>query len=64
MNDGAAAGQSMSHANVHLICERAQSLGGTFAIERAPGGGTRISVRLPLQTVPDPIEEPDRQTVM
>jgi signal transduction histidine kinase len=43
--------------------ERAQSLGGTFAVERAPGGGTRISVGLPLQTVPDAVDEPERQVV-
>jgi signal transduction histidine kinase len=43
--------------------ERAQSLGGTFAVERASGGGTRISVGLPLQTVPDAVDEPERQAV-
>ena len=41
--------------------ERAQSLGGTFAVENAPGGGTRISVGLPLQTVPEAVDEPERQ---
>jgi len=44
--------------------ERAQSLGGTFAVERAPGGGTRISVGLPLQTVPEAVDEPERQVVV
>ena len=41
-----------------------QSLGGTFAVERAPGGGTRISVGLPLQTVPEAVDEPERQVVV
>jgi signal transduction histidine kinase len=41
--------------------ERAQALGGTFAVERAPTGGTRITVGLPLQTVPEALEEPQRQ---
>ena len=44
--------------------ERAQSLGGTFAVERAPGGGTRIAVGLPLQTVPEAVDEPERQVVV
>jgi len=43
--------------------ERAQALGGTFAVESAPGGGTRISVGLPLQTVPEAVDEPERQAV-
>ena len=43
--------------------ERAQSLGGTFAVESAPGGGTRISVGLPLQTVPEAVDEPERRAV-
>jgi signal transduction histidine kinase len=42
--------------------ERAQALGGTFLIENAATGGTRISVTLPLQVaVPDVAEEPERQ---
>ncbi|MCL4499206.1 MAG: hypothetical protein M1335_03055, partial [Chloroflexi bacterium] len=28
--------------------ERAAGLGGTFAIESAPGGGTRVNVSIPL----------------
>jgi signal transduction histidine kinase len=43
--------------------ERAQALGGTFAVESAPGGGTRISVGLPLQTVPEAVDEPERRAV-
>jgi signal transduction histidine kinase len=43
--------------------ERAQAVGGTFAVESAPGGGTRISVGLPLQTVPEVVEELERQAV-
>ena len=43
--------------------ERAQALGGTFAVESAPGGGTRISVALPLQTLPEAVDEPERQAV-
>jgi len=43
--------------------ERAQALGGTFAVESAPGGGTRISVGLPLQTVPEAVDEPERQAM-
>jgi signal transduction histidine kinase len=42
--------------------ERAQALGGTFLIENAATGGTRISVTLPLQVaVPDVADEPERQ---
>ena len=33
--------------------ERAQSLGGTFAITNRPGGGTRISVNLPAHAASD-----------
>jgi signal transduction histidine kinase len=42
--------------------ERAQALGGTFHIENATTGGTRISVTLPLQ-VAEPVttDEPERQ---
>jgi signal transduction histidine kinase len=45
--------------------ERAQATGGTVAVEspHPPGGGTRISVRLPLQTVPEAVDEPERQAV-
>jgi len=44
--------------------ERAQALGGTFLIENAPSGGTRISVTLPLQVaVAASAEEPERQAV-
>jgi signal transduction histidine kinase len=42
--------------------ERAQALGGTFAIENAPSGGTRISVKLPLQMLePASSEGSERQ---
>ena len=41
--------------------ERAQALGGTFQIENAPTGGTRISVALPLQVAVAAAEEPERQ---
>jgi signal transduction histidine kinase len=42
--------------------ERAHALGGTFAIENAPSGGTRISVTLPLQVAaPAVVDEPERQ---
>lgn len=44
--------------------ERAQALGGTFLIEDAATGGTRISVTLPLQLVaPDNSDETERQAV-
>ena len=44
--------------------ERAQALGGTFLIENASTGGTRISVTLPLQVAaPDNVDEPERQAV-
>jgi signal transduction histidine kinase len=42
--------------------ERAQALGGTFAIENAPSGGTRISVAMPLQmAAPETADEAERQ---
>jgi signal transduction histidine kinase len=42
--------------------ERAQGLGGTFQIENATTGGTRISVTLPLQVAqPETTDEPERQ---
>jgi signal transduction histidine kinase len=42
--------------------ERAQALGGTFQIENAATGGTRIAVTLPLQVAEPPAtEEPERQ---
>ena len=34
--------------------ERAEELGGTFVVEAATGGGTRVVARLPLDTVPRP----------
>ena len=40
--------------------ERAQGLGGTFHIENAATGGTRISVTLPLQVV-EPFEADDQE---
>jgi len=44
--------------------ERAQALGGSFLIENAATGGTRISVRLPLQVAAcDTSDEPERQAV-
>ena len=44
--------------------ERAQALGGTFLIEDAATGGTRISVTLPLQVAaPATSDEPERQAV-
>jgi signal transduction histidine kinase len=44
--------------------ERAQGLGGTFHIENAATGGTRISVTLPLQVVePGNADEAERQAV-
>ena len=44
--------------------ERAQALGGTFLIENAPSGGTRISVTLPLQVAPSgAAEQPEWQVV-
>jgi signal transduction histidine kinase len=44
--------------------ERAQALGGTFQIENAATGGTRIAVTLPLQVAePQPADEPERQAV-
>jgi signal transduction histidine kinase len=44
--------------------ERAQGLGGTFHIENATTGGTRISVTLPLQVVePGDAEDQERQAV-
>jgi signal transduction histidine kinase len=45
--------------------ERAQALGGTFLIENAATGGTRISVTLPLQLVaPDNADETELQAVL
>ncbi|HEX4930941.1 MAG TPA: ATP-binding protein, partial [Gaiellaceae bacterium] len=29
--------------------ERAESVGGTFALDAAPGGGTRLRVRVPIE---------------
>jgi len=44
--------------------ERAQALGGTFFIENAATGGTRIAVTLPLQVAPaQSADEPERQAV-
>ncbi|HEV8395276.1 MAG TPA: ATP-binding protein [Vicinamibacterales bacterium] len=44
--------------------ERAQALGGSFLIENAVTGGTRISVTLPLRVAaPDTTDEPERQAV-
>jgi signal transduction histidine kinase len=41
--------------------ERAQALGGTFAIENAPRGGTQILVTLPLQVAAPAVAEEERQ---
>jgi signal transduction histidine kinase len=44
--------------------ERAQALGGTFQIENALTGGTRIAVTLPLEVAaPASVDEPERQAV-
>jgi signal transduction histidine kinase len=43
--------------------ERAQALGGTFAIDDSATGGTRISVTLPLHVAPPQDVEPERQAV-
>ncbi|XSG81494.1 MAG: histidine kinase [Methyloligella sp. ZOD6] len=41
---------TQSHHGLIIMQERARSLGGTFAIEDRPGGGTRLSVLLPPGT--------------
>jgi signal transduction histidine kinase len=32
--------------------ERAEGLGGTFAIDTAPGQGTRVTARVPVEDIP------------
>ncbi len=43
------------------ICERAQELGGTCSIERAPEGGTRVYARLPLHQQEPKIDLPGKE---
>lgn len=47
------------HFGLSTMRERAESLGGTMTIDSKPGGGTRVSVRLPVrrQVNPLPAEE-------
>ena len=39
--------------------ERAEELGGTCAVGPAPGGGTRVSARLPCSVPDDPVSPPE-----
>lgn len=39
------------HFGLALMRERAEQMGGEFAVESRPGQGTRISVRIPLESV-------------
>lgn len=46
---GFAPGHAEAGAGVTGMRERARLLGGSFSIDSAPGAGTRVGVRLPLQ---------------
>jgi len=45
---GAEAGQDRAGRGLLNMAERAQSLGGSFTLSAAPGGGTEVSWRVPL----------------
>lgn len=46
-----------AHFGLAIMRERAEGVGGTFAIETAPGHGTRVVVTMPLETAPGaPVE--------
>jgi nitrate/nitrite-specific signal transduction histidine kinase len=40
------------HFGLQTMKERAEGLGGTFAIDTAPGQGTRVTARVPVEDVP------------
>jgi signal transduction histidine kinase len=45
---GAETGQDRAGRGLLNMAERAQSLGGSFTLSAAPGGGTEVSWRVPL----------------
>jgi signal transduction histidine kinase len=54
--DAAAVDRAGDHLGLHGMRERVESLGGEFALESAPGCGTRVVATLPLQPIGGPDE--------
>lgn len=50
---GLEAGLPRSGFGLRAMCDRVESLGGTFKVTSRPGAGTRIEVRLPLAVASD-----------
>lgn len=54
---GMAEGQATAGLGLLGATERAAAIGGELTIDQAPGGGVRLTMRVPLRSVPQPVGE-------
>ncbi|MEU7817812.1 GAF domain-containing sensor histidine kinase [Pseudonocardia sp. NPDC049154] len=48
VDDGTGMPEDVARSGLHNLAERAEELGGTLEVRRRPGGGTRLTWRIPL----------------
>jgi len=51
-DDGVGGADVLAGSGVRGLADRVDALGGTLAFESPPGGGTRVSARIPCVSAP------------